>query len=221
MQHNGGGFDRVLRNLIDSPQLLTSLRLVFENARIFGSHVWSNAVNILSSFIHNEPTSYAVIAEAGLSRSLLAAVIGRELQVKEKPPAVEPENADEGESSAEAAAAAPVSLSDSKKEAREYFMARQPGTSLAPGIIPAADALACIPSAFGAICLNASGLDLFQSSDALESFFEIFENPVHVKCLKDDPNLVRSLGTAFDELVRHRPALRPSLCLLSLLWPLA
>jgi E3 ubiquitin-protein ligase HUWE1 len=212
MQHNGGGFDRVLRNLIDSPQLLTSLRLVFENARIFGSHVWSNAVNILSSFIHNEPTSYAVIAEAGLSRSLLAAVMGRELQAKEKPPAVEPQDAEaqEGESSAQL----PASLSAlpvEEKKGREYILARPKDSTLAPGIIAAADALACIPSAFGAICLNSSGLDLFQSSDALESFFEIFENPEHVKCLKDDPNLVRSLGTTFDELVRHHPALKTSI----------
>jgi E3 ubiquitin-protein ligase HUWE1 len=213
MQHNGGGFDRVLRNLIDSPQLLTSLRLVFENARIFGSHVWSNAVNILSSFIHNEPTSYAVIAEAGLSRSLLAAVMGRELQAKEKPPAVEPQDAEsqEGESSAQAPTAVPASPAEEKKKGREYVLARSKDSPLAPGIIAAADALACIPSAFGAICLNSSGLDLFQSSDALESFFEIFENPEHVKCLKDDPNLVRSLGTTFDELVRHHPALKTSI----------
>lgn len=210
MQHNGGGFDRVLRNLIDSPQLLTSLRLVFENARIFGSHVWSNAVNILSSFIHNEPTSYAVIAEAGLSRSLLAAVMGRELHVKEKPPAVEPEDANV-EPAAQAPAEAPASATESKKESRQYTLARPRGTPLAPGIIPAGDALACVPSAFGAICLNSSGLDLFQSSDALESFFEIFENPEHIKCLKDDPNLVRSLGTTFDELVRHHPALKTSI----------
>ncbi|KAJ5160845.1 uncharacterized protein N7482_007849 [Penicillium canariense] len=213
MQHNGGGFDRVLRNLIDSPQLLTSLRLVFENARIFGSHVWSNAVNILSSFIHNEPTSYAVIAEAGLSRSLLAAVMGRELQAKEKPPAVEPEVAapQEGDSSAQPPTVAPASPVEEKKKDKEYILARPKDTPLAPGIIAAADALACIPSAFGAICLNSSGLDLFQSSDALESFFEIFENPEHVKCLKDDPNLVRSLGTTFDELVRHHPALKASI----------
>lgn len=207
MQHTGGGFDRVLRNLIDSPQLLTSLRLVFENARVFGSHVWSNAVNILSSFIHNEPTSYAVIAEAGLSRSLLAAVMGRELKAKEKPPAVEPEDADAEEEPSQPSAAEPAAP-DGKKEAREYILARPQGAPLAPGIIPAADALACIPSAFGAICLNSSGLDLFQSSDALESFFEIFESPEHVKCLKDDPTLVRSLGTTFDELVRHHPALK-------------
>lgn len=212
MQHNGGGFDRVLRNLIDSPQLLTSLRLVFENSRIFGSHVWSNAVNILSSFIHNEPTSYAVIAEAGLSKSLLAAVMGHELQVEEKPPALEPEDtAREAESSTSPAVPEPTAAETKQAAGREYPIARPRNTLLAPGIIAAADALACIPSAFGAICLNASGLDLFQSSDALESFFEIFENPEHIKCLKEDPNLIRSLGTTFDELVRHHPALKTSI----------
>ena len=211
MQHNGGGFDRVLRNLIDSPQLLTSLRLVFENARVFGSHVWSNAVNILSSFIHNEPTSYAVIAEAGLSRSLLTAVMGRELKAKEKPPAVEPEDADPDAETAQPSAADATDAPEAKKEGREYTLIRPRGTRLAPGIIAAADALGCVPSAFGAICLNSSGLDLFQSSDALESFFEIFENPEHIKCLKDDPNLVRNLGTTFDELVRHHPALKTSI----------
>ncbi|CAG8876549.1 unnamed protein product [Penicillium nalgiovense] len=217
MQHNGGGFDRVLRNLIDSPQLLTSLRLVFENARVFGSHVWSNAVNILSSFIHNEPTSYAVIAEAGLSKSLLAAVMGRELHVLEKPPAVEPEDREteagtEGEPAATQPPSAEAAIqSEEKQKDREYPIVRPQDTPLAPGIMPAADALACIPGAFGAICLNSSGLDLFQSSDALDSFFEIFENPEHVKCLKDDPELVRSLGTTFDELVRHHPALKTSI----------
>ncbi|KAJ5669993.1 uncharacterized protein N7477_005356 [Penicillium maclennaniae] len=211
MQHNGGGFDRVLRNLIDSPQLLTSLRLVFENARVFGSHVWSNAVNILSSFIHNEPTSYAVIAEAGLSRSLLTAVMGHELQIQEKAPAVESEDADPDVDVTQTSDDAAVGAPEAKKEGREYTLVRPRGTRLAPGIIAATDALGCVPSAFGAICLNSSGLDLFQSSDALESFFEIFENPEHIKCLKDDPNLVRNLGTTFDELVRHHPALKTSI----------
>lgn len=212
MQHNGGGFDRVLRNLIDSPQLLTSLKLVFEHSRIFGSHVWSNAVNILSSFIHNEPTSYAVIAEAGLSKSLLAAVMGRELQAEEKPPAIEPEDAGPGAAPSTPSLTAEPTEAETKKAAgREYALARPRNTRLAPGIIAAGDALACIPSAFGAICLNSSGLDLFQSSDALESFFEIFENPEHIKCLKEDPNLIRSLGTTFDELVRHHPALKTSI----------
>ncbi|CAK38851.1 ubiquitin-protein ligase [Aspergillus niger] len=208
MQHNGGGFDRVLRNLIDSPQLLTSLRLVLENARVFGSHVWSNAVNILSSFIHNEPTSYAVIAEAGLSKSFLEAVTSSELKAQEKIVA-EPESADvEGEPSRLPETTATETTAEDGQGPREYTIVRSAEARLAPGIMPAAEALSCIPSAFGAICLNASGLELFKSSDALESFFEIFENPEHVKCLKDDPNLVRSLGTTFDELVRHHPALK-------------
>jgi E3 ubiquitin-protein ligase HUWE1 len=75
----------LLRNLIDSPQLLSALRVVLGNAKVFGSNVWSGAVNIMSSFIHNEPTSYAVIAEAGLSRGLLEAVTMRTINVPEKP----------------------------------------------------------------------------------------------------------------------------------------
>lgn len=210
MQHSGGGFDRILRNLIDSPQLLTSLRLVFENALVFGSHVWSGAVNILSSFIHNEPTSYAVIAEAGLSKSFLEAVMASELKVPEN---LHPETAateGEGESSSRPSAG-PGRSTAGEQEIREYSIVRPAGDRLAPGILPAAEAITCIPSAFGAICLNASGLQLFQSSHALESFFEIFENPCHVKSLKDDPNVLRALGTAFDELARHHPALKPAI----------
>ncbi|KAL5343748.1 hypothetical protein BJX70DRAFT_393801 [Aspergillus crustosus] len=215
MQHNGGGFDRVLRNLIDSPQLLTSLRIVIDNAVIFGSHVWSNAVNILSSFIHNEPTSYAVIAEAGLSKSFLAAITL-------KPDALESLSVVSGHadpSSAEVVverAGPPTTAASStggnRQKARDYTIARSKDAQLAPGIMAATEALSCIPSAFGAICLNGSGLELFQSSHALESFFEIFENPVHVKCLiKDDTNLIRNLGSTFDELVRHHPALKSSI----------
>ncbi|KAF9888103.1 hypothetical protein FE257_009239 [Aspergillus nanangensis] len=216
MQHNGGGFDRVLRNLIDSPQLLTSLRLVFENVRVFGSHVWSNAVNILSSFIHNEPTSYAVIAEAGLSKSFLEAITVSNIKTPEVPEKLttEVQTAEAvGEpSSTPSEDAPPASPSaNEEKKTRQYGIARSKDARLASGIMPAAEALSCIPSAFGAICLNSAGLELFQSSDALESFFEIFENPEHVKCLKDDSNLVRSLGTTFDELVRHHPALKPSI----------
>lgn len=216
MQHAHGGFDRVLRNLIDSPQLLTSLKLVFENARVYGSHVWSNAVNILSSFIHNEPTSYGVIAEAGLSKAVLQAVMQSELKVQEKltaePEGIESEGtATQGEAPSEPPAVEPTQTTGATEKPREYPLVRPKGMRLAAGILAASEALSCIPTAFGAICLNASGLQLFQSSHALESFFEIFENPEHVKCLKDDSHLVRSLGTTFDELVRHHPALKSSI----------
>lgn len=214
MQHNGGGFDRVLRNMIDSPQLLSSLRLVFESARIFGSHVWSNAVNILSSFIHNEPTSYAVIAEAGLSKSLLEAIMLSRVKTPEQPPAepeAEGEAQPEGEPSHEPAARDSAAPGAAPEEPREYTIARPSDAQLARGIMPAGEAMSSVPLAFGAICLNASGLQLFQSSHALESFFEIFESPDHVKGLKDDTNLVRSLGSTFDELSRHHPALKSSI----------
>ncbi|KAL4780721.1 hypothetical protein BJX76DRAFT_360559 [Aspergillus varians] len=216
MQHNGGGFDRVLRNLIDSPPLLTSLRLVIENALIFGSHVWSNAVNILSSFIHNEPTSYQIIAEAGLSKSFLEAVTLSKL----KPPQTSPVESGRAEPSVTETEGEPTATpglttgppDEHRQNPQDYTIARPKDACLAPGIMPATEALSCIPSAFGAICLNGSGLELFQTSHALESFFEIFENPAHVKCLiKDDTNLIRSLGSTFDELVRHHPALKSSI----------
>jgi E3 ubiquitin-protein ligase HUWE1 len=94
--------------------------------------------------------------------------------------------------------------------ASAYVLARPRDKELARGILPATEAMSCVPQAFGAICLNAAGLELFQASGALESYFEIFESHEHVKCMKDDANLVRSLGTTFDELVRHHPALKQS-----------
>lgn len=209
MQHSGGGFDRLLRNFIDSPPLLAALRLVFENATIFGSHVWSGGVNILSSFIHNEPTSYQVIAEAGLSKSFLEAVMHQALKVAEQPESQPDEEA--GESS-EAAPSTPAPAAPEPSELRTltHELIRPENATLARGILPATEAIGCIPQAFGAICLNGTGLKLFQESDALESFFEIFESPEHVKCMKNDANLLRVLGGSFDELVRHHPALKSS-----------
>lgn len=72
--HNMGSQDRHLRNLIDSPQLLTALKLIVANAKTFGSNVWIGAVNIISSFIHSEPTSYNVVQEAGLITGILSAI---------------------------------------------------------------------------------------------------------------------------------------------------
>ncbi|OAX82309.1 hypothetical protein ACJ72_03338 [Emergomyces africanus] len=209
MQHNSGGFERLLRNLIDSPPLLTALRLVLENARVYGSHVWSGAVNILSHFIHNEPTSYAVIAEAGLSRSLLEAVTAQTMQ----PDTTDTTGATTEDGSINAPTEPqhlfiPGRAEPGDHEALKSKITRPSGRKLAEGIIPSTEAIVCIPQAFGAICLNQGGLELFRRSDALESFFDIFESPEHVKCMKNDSNLVRVLGNSFDELVRHHPALK-------------
>ena len=189
MSHTGGNFDRLMRQLIDSSQLLTALRTVLSNASIFGSTVWSMAVNVLTSFIHNEPTSYQVIAEAGLSDAFLETVAG--------------------EPASEATAAAIASLADaSNPRTQRVYTPRAPGQSLATGILPVAEAISTLPPAFGAICLAEAGMKLFQSSKALPRFFEIFESPAHVKALDADTEMPIMIGNTFDELVRHHPPLK-------------
>ena len=217
MSHGSGNFDRLLRNLIDSPQLLGGLRTVVVNAKMFGSSVWSGAVNIMSNFIHNEPTSYAVIAEAGLSRGLLEAITGKSIPDPAVPKTTDaPEggtntaqpqtDGDESEFGYVTLSAA-MSQSFTPDELQARF-ARSENKLLAQGILPASDAIVTIPQALGAICLNNAGLELFLRSGALDSFFEIFESPDHVKSMNVEGELARLLGNSFDELVRHHPRLK-------------
>jgi E3 ubiquitin-protein ligase HUWE1 len=186
MSHSGADNDRLMRTLIDSAQLLSGLRTVLSNARIFGSTVWSTAVTILSSFIHNEPTSYQVIAEANLSAAFLESVAG-------EPAAESPE------------ALGGINVPDT---AERTYPPREPGMVLAAGILPVAEAISTLPPAFGAICLAESGMKLFQSSIALQRFFEIFESPAHIKALDADTEMPTMIGNSFDELVRHHPPLK-------------
>ena len=229
----GGNYDRLLRNLIDSSQLLGSLRQIISNTRCFGSVVWTNAVSILNDFINNEPTSFAVIAEAGLSRGLLEAVTCSTITMPSntKKTEISTESATEeaaASDSAEPASEEPADNSsqdtpsdDDDDSEPEY----QPSTHrptkamlqapregpLARGIMPTPDTINIIPQAFGAICLNNAGMKMFQASRALESFFEIFESPEHVKCMDANKDLPSNLGSTFDELVRHHPPLKASI----------
>ncbi|CAO2650868.1 Nn.00g091650.m01.CDS01 [Neocucurbitaria sp. VM-36] len=187
MSHTGGNFDRLMRNLIDSPQLLSGLRVVLSNAKIYGSTVWSMAVTILTSFIHNEPTSYQVIAEAGLSEAFLETVAGE--PASESTAAInDPEN--------------------TLTPAIRTYLPREVGKRLAEGILPVAEAISTLPPAFGAICLAEAGMKLFQSSTALKRFFEIFESSAHIKALDADTEMPTLIGNSFDELVRHHPPLK-------------
>ena len=211
MQHGNTNFDRLLRNLIDSPQLLSGLRMVIVNGRMFGSNVWSGAVNILSSFIHNEPTSYAVIAEAGLSKGLLEAItlkpIGKSASSTHNGESSQQGEIEENDTSVSIMR---TGLDGQTRAKRLVKIVRSEKKALAEGILPATDAIVTIPQAFGAICLNTSGLDLFLESKALDSFFEIFESPDHVKSMTSEIDLPRILGNSFDELVRHHPRLKPA-----------
>ena len=194
MSHGNSNFDRLLRNLIDNSELLNALRIVIVNAKVFGSSVWSGAVNIMSSFIHNEPTSYNTIAEAGLSNGLLEAITSGPILDS----AQQTSEADRRESLLHTPLATESRVQQSEKNL------------LAQGILPATDAIVTIPQAFGAICLNNPGMDMFLASDALDKFFEIFESPNHVKSMNVEGELARLLGSSFDELVRHHPRLRES-----------
>ena len=208
MANSPANFDRLLRNLIDSPQLLAGLKIVITNPTVFGSSIWSGAINIMSSFIHNEPTSYAVISEAGLSSGLLEAIT---LNSKPQSPMTiyelfisKDEVIKQGVAHANAGGIAKFMNDDHCKNLRQ---AVYPSTH---EILPASDSITAVPQAFGAICLHNSGLELFQKSGAIDSFFRIFESDEHIKVMlaPAESELLRMLGNSFDELVRHHPTLK-------------
>ena len=213
LSQQSGNVDRLIRNLIDSPQLLTGLRKVIENAKVFGSNIWSGAINIMSSFIHNEPTSYAVIVEAGLSKALLEAVTLNSL-TGAKDDSNKIARAHEAKKvlktdSQDSVVVHKQTLTDLGAEPGEAITLSRPvEAKLAQGILPANDTIVQIPQAFGAMCLNTAGQELFLSSDVLDVYFEIFESPDHVKSLSSDTNTAKMLGGTFDELVRHHPRLK-------------
>lgn len=189
-EHGTGVHDRLLRNLIDSPPLLNGLRSVISNAQLFGSNVWGAAVNIVSSFIHNEPTSYQVIAEAGLSQAILETI------TQEPLPADNSEASDNVPESDRTLPTASVVDGD----------IRYPSL---PGILPVGETMVDIPSIFGAICLNEAGMKMFKASGALNKFLGIFLSPVHIRALEEDGSTAAgSIGQAFDELSRHHPQLK-------------
>ncbi|TAQ88206.1 hypothetical protein B7494_g3474 [Chlorociboria aeruginascens] len=213
----GGNSDRLLRNLIDSSQLLSSLQQIIGNSHRFGSMIWTNAVNILCDFINNEPTSFAVIAEAGLSRGLLETVTGTTIisPDRNKKPHVprntgsssDPPSDDEDDDDEDDEDSTDEEIDD-RPHPPTLTTLQKPRGPLARGIMPTSDTIQIVPLAFGAICLNHAGMKMVQSSRAMESFFEIFESPEHVKCMEGNKDLPVTLGSTFDELIRHHPPLK-------------
>ncbi|OAP58171.1 E3 ubiquitin-protein ligase HUWE1 [Fonsecaea erecta] len=153
--HQGQQADRVLRSLVDSQALLRAFRLILDHLTAFGAHTWSEVIKAICGFLHNEPTSYTVISEAGIIQSILNTV---------NPSPHLPES--------------PANQKRSKSISSVPENRPQ-------GIPPVVDAIVSVSQAFGAICLTNAGFDLFKSSGALEKFFEIFESPPHVKVLND------------------------------------
>ncbi|KAL4252810.1 UPL family protein [Abortiporus biennis] len=59
------GTSEGLRGLLDS-SLLKSMKKIMENRHVFGPSILPLAINIMATFVHNEPTCLNVIQEAGL-----------------------------------------------------------------------------------------------------------------------------------------------------------
>ncbi|KAJ2995906.1 hypothetical protein HDV02_000306 [Globomyces sp. JEL0801] len=152
MLQNSGSADG-MRNLIDS-SLPSTILIIFENSKLF-SHIGSFglAVNIMSTFIHNEPTSLTILQEANLPTAFLKAA-----------------NQD-----------LPVS----------------------------AEVISALPNAFGALCLNATGLAAFQAASPIDTFLSVFTKQDHLRSLLDNdvPHLV---GNSIDEFMRHHPTSKES-----------
>ncbi|KAI0484322.1 hypothetical protein GGR56DRAFT_20116 [Xylariaceae sp. FL0804] len=206
----GGNTDRLLRNLVDKSELLRSIRDIIENKNRFGSLVWTNAVTILSDFLNNDPTSFSAIFEAGLIQSYLQALTGNAQQL-DRPKATETEQAQQSTAAPEPAAL-PSSQITLESDTRPHpppveDLEVRPPDSLARGILPSSDPIASVPNVLNAISLNNHGMKMVVSSRAFDSFFEIFESPEHVRAMATDETLAHSVGSSFDELARHHPAL--------------
>ena len=215
MTTSSGNFDRLLRNFIDSPTLLGGLRTVIVNPETFGSNVWSGAVNIMSSFIHNEPTSYAVISEAGLSKGLLETLSKKPL------PLIKAGSADGDVAKNDDGAIQETEGHNDLPEASAdtetfmtYFMQTLRAETvsgdrpLAKGVLPTTEPIIAIPHALGALCLNQAGMSMVKKTDALDNFLEIFESPAHVKIMTSEQELGQLVGQALEELIRHHPSLK-------------
>jgi E3 ubiquitin-protein ligase HUWE1 len=148
MMQTSGTADR-LRNLIDST-LPTNLLQVLAYSKTFGPNVFSLATNIMSTFIHNEPTSLSILQELKLPQTFL-------FSIKQHIP-------------------------------------------FSPEVISA------IPTAFGAVCLNQPGLDMYNKVAPMDTFLEVFTTEANLRTLleNDVPQLV---GQSLDELMRHQTSL--------------
>ncbi|GAB1313177.1 E3 ubiquitin-protein ligase tom1 [Madurella fahalii] len=209
----GANTDRLLRNLVDNSALLGSLRVITEEMRVFGSVVWTNAATLLGDFINNDPTSFAAISESGMIKSFLETLTGKAV-TQPKPPGTPKPETHEGEDvgSPDYSEDSVTFESDERPHPPTQEMLEAPRERLAHGILASADAINIIPSVLNSISLNNAGMGMIVASNALDSFLEIFESPDHVQVmLATDHDLPNNVGSSFDELARHHPALRPTI----------
>jgi len=214
----GGNTDRLLRNLVDSSQLLRSLRTIMEHSAQFGSMVWTHAVTILSDFLNNDPTSFAAISESGMVQSFLESVTGRPVVLKPQKEASEQDAAEapdgeDGEQPSSPESDDSIIFPTDERKHPPTKEALEAGRDAPPArsILPSAEAISTIPGILNSISLNTAGMKMVVASRVFDSFLEIFESPAHVNCMVADIDILHVLGSNFDELARHHPPLRPAI----------
>ncbi|KAI1319340.1 hypothetical protein EDD11_004206 [Mortierella claussenii] len=146
------GTQEGLRNLIDTT-LPATLKDIMEHPNALGTSIYAHAINTMTSFIHNEPTSLTILQEAKIPQTLLA--------------------------------------------------------GLSKEIPASSDVAVNLPGAFGAICLNSAGLEMFNKEFSIKKFMDIFTSIPHVRAFQDN-DIASNLGASMDELVRHQPTLKAS-----------
>ncbi|ORY44089.1 hypothetical protein BCR33DRAFT_850734 [Rhizoclosmatium globosum] len=142
-----------LRNLIETT-LPSSVLKVFEDCLFYGANVFGLAINIMSTFIHNEPASLPILQEMKMPQTLLDLAY--------------------------------------------------------TGTYPlSAEVISALPSAFGAMCLNQSGLDAFTATNPLPRYLHLLIDldPL-ARAAFLDRDMPSVIGGAVDELVRHHPSLK-------------
>lgn len=207
---NGGNTERLLRKLVDDSKFLGSLRTIMENSKSFGSVVWTNTISLITDFINQDPTSFAAISEAGMVKSLLESLTGRPFssesanERREDQPSTEESSLPVNDS---------VSLEPDERPhpPSEETLQAPRIAPLACGVLASSEAIQQVIPLITALCLNHAGMKLVVSSRVLESIFEIFESPEHVRIMNLDQQLPFDLGANVDELSRHHPSLRPTI----------
>ncbi|KAK0386595.1 hypothetical protein NLU13_6430 [Sarocladium strictum] len=208
-----GNTDRLLRNLADKSDLLSSLRLTIEDKESFGSIVWTHSVTILSDFINNDPTSFAAISESGMIKTFLEAITGNKINDVAAQSSSPEGEAGETAPSPDSDMGGSIIADEDVHPPPEDILRQSKREGLAKGILPSSDAISVVPAVLNSISLNATGMKLVVESRALEGFLQIFESPAHVKCMQEDhdQDLAGNVGGSFDELARHHPRLRKAI----------
>ncbi|OAR04063.1 hypothetical protein LLEC1_03532 [Akanthomyces lecanii] len=207
-----GNTERLLRNLAEKSDLLVSLRDIIRDKTSFGSVIWTNSVLILSDFINNDPTSYAAISESGMIKTYLEAITGR--SIDDAAHDDETREADEGLNDAAGQSDVTAMIEKDQRPhppTESMLRTSNHGDMVAGGILASSEAINVVPQVLNSISLNTSGMKLVVSSRALDSYFEIFESPDHVRCMEVDQDLANAVGGSFDELARHHPPLRTAI----------